>query len=109
MRRTAAANCRQLLTATAALAIMPVTAAAQQPLAQASASQIAIPALAYTTHTLSNGLKVYALPDTSTANVTVQMWYHVGSKDDPSGALRLRPPVRAHLDAGDPQQRRCLA
>lgn len=33
----------------------------------------------------SNGLRVYALRDTKTANVTVQMWYDVGSKDDPAG------------------------
>jgi zinc protease len=34
---------------------------------------------------LSNGLKVYSARHTSTANVSVQVWYKVGSKDDPAG------------------------
>ena len=34
---------------------------------------------------LSNGLEVYSARDTSTANVSVQVWYKVGSKDDPAG------------------------
>ncbi|HYI49826.1 MAG TPA: pitrilysin family protein [Allosphingosinicella sp.] len=44
-----------------------------------------VPPLAFTTRTLRNGLVVYAIRDTSTANVSVQMWYNVGSKDDPAG------------------------
>jgi|CXWL01.1.fsa_nt_gi zinc protease len=34
---------------------------------------------------LPNGLRVYAMPDPNTANVSVQVWYNVGSKDDPIG------------------------
>jgi zinc protease len=34
---------------------------------------------------LAQRLIVYAIRDTSTANVSVQMWYNVGSKDDPAG------------------------
>ncbi len=49
-----------------------------------SASAVIAP-LAYTSRTLGNGLKVYALRDPSTANVSVQVWYDVGSKDDPKG------------------------
>ena len=41
--------------------------------------------LAYTTRTLPNGLRVYALPDTSTANVAVEVIYDVGAKNDPAG------------------------
>lgn len=41
--------------------------------------------LAYTTRTLPNGLRVYAMPDRNTANVSVQVWYDVGSVDDPAG------------------------
>ncbi len=41
--------------------------------------------LKFTQRTLTNGLRVYALHDTSTANVSVQVWYEVGSKDDPAG------------------------
>ncbi len=41
--------------------------------------------LKFTSRTLPNGLKVYAMPDPNTANVSVQVWYDVGSKDDPVG------------------------
>jgi zinc protease len=51
----------------------------------AQAGRIAVPPLSFTSRTLPNGLKVYALRDTSTANVTVQMLYDVGAKDDPAG------------------------
>lgn len=39
----------------------------------------------FTTRTLPNGLRVYAIRDTTTPNVSVQVWYDVGSKDDPKG------------------------
>jgi zinc protease len=41
--------------------------------------------LAYTMRTLPNGLRVYSMPDRDTANVSVQVWYDVGSVDDPAG------------------------
>ncbi|MBY0563488.1 MAG: insulinase family protein [Hyphomonadaceae bacterium] len=41
--------------------------------------------LQYTMRTLPNGLRVYAMPDSNTANVSVQVWYDVGSVDDPAG------------------------
>ena len=41
--------------------------------------------LQYHMRTLPNGLRVYALPDPNTANVSVQVWYNVGSKNDPLG------------------------
>jgi zinc protease len=34
--------------------------------------------------TLQNGLEVYSIEDHSSPTVAVQVWYHVGSKDDPS-------------------------
>ena len=34
---------------------------------------------------MPNGLTVYASRDPNTANVSVQLWYKVGSKDDPAG------------------------
>ena len=43
------------------------------------------PPIAFTKRTLANGLQVYASLDRSTPNVTVQVWYGVGSKDDPAG------------------------
>ncbi len=42
-------------------------------------------ASAPTARTLANGLKVYVLKDASSPNVAVQVWYGVGSKDDPEG------------------------
>ena len=65
-------------------ALLPFAAHAQDA-APAPAKEIKVAPLAYTERTLSNGLKVYAIRDTSTANVSVQVWYDVGSKDDPAG------------------------
>ena len=44
-----------------------------------------VPPINYTSRTLANGLKVYAIRDDSSPNVSVQVWYGVGSKDDPAG------------------------
>ncbi|HEY9235361.1 MAG TPA: pitrilysin family protein, partial [Phenylobacterium sp.] len=44
-----------------------------------------VPPIAYRERTLANGLRVYSSVDRTTPNVTVQMWYGVGSKDDPIG------------------------
>ena len=41
--------------------------------------------LAYTERTLANGLRVYALPDKSTASVAIEVIYDVGAKNDPAG------------------------
>ncbi len=56
--------------------------AQQRPAPTAPAT---VPPIAYTERTLPNGLRVYAIRDTSSANVSVQVWYDVGSKDDPAG------------------------
>ena len=53
--------------------------------AAATAAAVAVPPLGFHERTLPNGLKVYTARDTSTPNVTVQVWYRVGSKDDPAG------------------------
>jgi zinc protease len=44
-----------------------------------------MPKINYRERTLSNGLRVYTLEDHSSPTVSIQMWYHVGSKDDPEG------------------------
>jgi zinc protease len=59
---------------------LPVLALAQKPPAR-----IVVPPIAFTERTLANGLKVIAIRDTTTPNVTVQAWYDVGSKHDPDG------------------------
>jgi len=43
------------------------------------------PRLDYTTTTLPNGLRIVLLEDHSTPIVNVQIWYHVGSKDERPG------------------------
>ena len=47
--------------------------------------QITVPAIGYTRRMLANGLTVYAIRDTGTSLVHVQMVYDVGFKDDPAG------------------------
>lgn len=43
------------------------------------------PTLDFTDRTLANGLRVVALEDHATPTVAIQVWYRVGSKDDPPG------------------------
>jgi zinc protease len=50
-----------------------------------AAEPVAIPPLKFTHRTLPNGLEVYAAPDHTTPTVAINVWYHVGSKDDPAG------------------------
>ncbi len=57
---------------------------APAPSATASAG-VAVAPLAYTMRTLANGLTVYSMPDDSGTTVSVQVWYKVGSRDDPPG------------------------
>ena len=79
---------RLIVTAAAAalLTALPVAAFAETapPVAAAQATTgVEVPPLGFQRRTLANGLDVYSLRDTSTSNVTVQVWYRVGSKDDP--------------------------
>jgi zinc protease len=60
-----------------------VLAALLIPVAVQAASRP--PALAYTVVTLPNGLRVVVHEDHSAPIVNVQIWYHVGSKDEPPG------------------------
>ena len=55
-----------------------------RPAARAAAAP-AVPPIRYHSRTLANGLRVYAIRDPNSANVSVQVWYDVGSKDDPRG------------------------
>ena len=49
------------------------------------AAPAAIAPIAFTERTLPNGLRVFAMPDKSGTNVSVQVWYDVGGRDDPRG------------------------
>ncbi|GAA4035259.1 pitrilysin family protein [Sphingomonas rosea] len=70
---------RRLLTAAllAGSAVSPVIAAAP--------AKLSAPTIPFTERKLANGLRVIAIRDTSTPDVTVSMWYEVGSKHDPAG------------------------
>ena len=46
-------------------------------------AQTRMPQLKFTDRTLPNGLRVLSAPDSSSPTVAIQVWYHVGSKDDP--------------------------
>ncbi|HYJ29409.1 MAG TPA: insulinase family protein, partial [Allosphingosinicella sp.] len=82
---------------TAALLALGAAACAQapQPLASAPAPRaqdaaapapgLGVPPIRYTSRTLPNGLRVYALRDETSPNVSVQVWYGVGGRDDPRG------------------------
>ena len=41
--------------------------------------------IAFSERVLPNGLQVIAVPSNTSPTVSVQVWYHVGSKDDPAG------------------------
>jgi len=42
-----------------------------------------MPQLKFTDRMLANGMRVLTAPDSSSPTVAIQVWYHVGSKDDP--------------------------
>src|ERR1044071_3877730 len=42
-----------------------------------------MPQLKFTDRTLANGLRGLSAPDHASPTVAIQVWYHVGSKDDP--------------------------
>ena len=69
----------------AGCAALASTAASAQNAAPTPRAASNVPPIGYVTRTLANGLRAYSIRDTSTANVSVQMWYDVGSKDDPAG------------------------
>ena len=82
---------RLILTACASALLLGLPAAApawaKAPPASAAAVQggVQVPPLGFHKRVLANGMEVYTARDASTSNVTVQVWYRVGSKDDPAG------------------------
>ena len=50
---------------------------------EATPSAVSVPSLKFQHETLPNGLEVYSVEDHSSPTVAIQVWYHVGSKDDP--------------------------
>src|SRR3954470_2443862 len=66
-----------LRAAMAALLALGSTAFAQSP--------APISPIHYQSRTMANGLCVYSVRDPGSSNVSVQVWYNVGSRDDPRG------------------------
>src|SRR5580692_8560991 len=58
---------------------------AQENAAQENSAQVRPPKLNYTTHTLPNGLQVILLEDHEVPIINLQVWYHVGGKDEKPG------------------------
>jgi zinc protease len=80
MLRTArAAGLAFFLASTALTGATAAPAPAQVP------AKTTVPPIVYKQRTLPNGLSVYTSLDRTTPNVSVQVWYGVGSKDDPQG------------------------
>src|SRR5690349_5468573 len=61
------------------LAMVCVLAAAQIGVL----AQTRMPQMKFTDRTLPNGMRVLSVADSSSPTVAIQVWYHVGSKDDP--------------------------
>jgi len=75
------ANLLRIAVASLAVCALPVPLA----LAQERASDDRPPHLNFTTHQLSNGLEVILLEEHSVPVVDLQIWYHVGGKDEQPG------------------------
>ena len=48
-----------------------------------ASAQTKLPRMVYRERTLANGLRVLSVVDKSSPTVAINVWYHVGSKDDP--------------------------
>lgn len=70
------------LIALCAVAVMCSVLLMQPPVTHA---QTKVPRLNYKERMLSNGMKVLTVEDHSSPTVAIQVWYKVGSKDDPEG------------------------
>ncbi len=81
---TALAGCVTDPPANEATALKPCSPA-ETPYKAAATGGLSIEPLQFTCKQLDNGLRIYAMPDTTTASASAAVWYAVGSKDDPKG------------------------
>ncbi|HWN11645.1 MAG TPA: pitrilysin family protein [Pyrinomonadaceae bacterium] len=65
--------------------VMLLLSIAFSPEVQAQGSQVSMPRIKFQDRTLPNGMRVLSAVDNSSPTVAIQVWYHVGSKDDPAG------------------------
>jgi zinc protease len=86
MERTAARDgVRRGRARRAAAACLLALLAASATAGARAVSAVRPPSLAYTESTLPNGLRLIVHEDHSTPVVNVQVWYHVGSKNERPG------------------------
>ncbi|MBL0150386.1 MAG: insulinase family protein [Ideonella sp.] len=76
---------RGWLSLAATSATLPWATTPARAAAPARASPIRLPPLPLRERRLGNGLQVISLANQATASVSIQVWYRVGSKDDPAG------------------------
>ena len=81
--RTLQSERHKLTWIAAALLVFAVLAAPDLEAQQNT--EVRPPKLDFTTHTLSNGLQVVLLENHAVPVIDLQMWYHVGSKDEQPG------------------------
>lgn len=65
-----------------AIAFLAIAASA---ISAPPAKKSSFPPISYSHRTLANGLEVYSIEDHATPTVCIQVWYRVGSKNDPEG------------------------
>jgi zinc protease len=68
-----------------AAAVILATILASGAAAQEKTASVTPPRLNYTVHKLANGLEVIFLEDHAVPIINLQVWYHVGSKDEQPG------------------------
>jgi zinc protease len=54
-------------------------------LTQGTMAQVSMPPIKFQQKTIPNGMRVLSAVDHASPTVAIQVWYHVGSKDDPAG------------------------
>ena len=76
----------RLVVCSLALAVAGAAFAGPKPQPHARTTKgLNVPSIQYKHRTLANGLEVYSVQDKSSPTVAIQIWYRVGSKNDPPG------------------------
>src|SRR5687768_11773530 len=65
------------------IAVFFLACALVASVAPGAAAQTRVPPIKFKERTLANGLVVYTAQERSSPTVSIQVWYKVGSKDDP--------------------------
>ena len=71
--------------ANVALAASPAKPHGATPAAARTTTTLAVKPIVYRERRLANGLQVITVESRTSPTVSVQVWYHVGSRDDPAG------------------------